>query len=89
MAGFAADCAKEVLGEEEVITYREFPNMGGEDFANYLLQIPGALMFLSTSNAEKAAGYAHHNPKFNIDEDVLWEGPAVFVKIAQEFLNRE
>jgi amidohydrolase len=88
MAAFAADCAKEVLGEDEVITSRESPNMGGEDFANYLLQIPGALMFLSTSNPEKATSYAHHNPKFNIDEDVLWEGPAVFVKIAQEFLKK-
>lgn len=89
MAEFAAECAKEVLGEEEVITYRETPNMGGEDFANYLLQIPGAFMFLSSSNPEKDASYAHHNPKFNIDEDVLWRGPAVFAKIAKEFLDRD
>ena len=87
MAEFAAACAKEVLGEEEVITYREVPNMGGEDFANYLGMIPGAFMFLSSSNHEKAADYAHHSPKFNIDEDVLWEGPAVFTKIAEEFLR--
>lgn len=87
MAEFAAACAKEVLGEEEVITYRETPNMGGEDFANYLGLIPGAFMFLSSSNPEKASDYAHHNPKFNIDEDVLWEGPAVFAKIAEEFLR--
>ena len=87
MAEFAAGCAKEVLGEKNVITYRESPNMGGEDFANYLGHIPGAFMFLSSSNPEKAADYAHHNPKFNIDEDVLWEGPAVFAKITEEFLR--
>ena len=28
----------------------------------------------------------HHSPLFNIDEDVLWEGSAVFVNIAERFL---
>lgn len=87
MAAFAADCAKEVLGDEEVITHRDTPNMGGEDFANYLMKIPGAFMFLSSSNPEKGTDIAHHNPRFNIDEDVLWEGVAVFAKITSEFLK--
>jgi len=87
MAAFAAECAKAVLGEEDVITHRDFPNMGGEDFAYYLEKIPGAFMFLSSSNPEKCTDIAHHNPKFNIDEDVLWEGTAVFVKIASEMLK--
>ena len=72
MAAFAADCARVVLGEDEVITHRDTPNMGGEDFANYLMKIPGAFMFLSSSNPDKGTDIAHHNPKFNIDEDVLW-----------------
>ena len=87
MAAFAADCARAVLGEDEVITHRDTPNMGGEDFANYLMKIPGAFMFLSSSNPDKGTDIAHHNPKFNIDEDVLWEGSAVFVKIASEMLR--
>lgn len=87
MAEFAAECAKAVLGEDEVITHRDTPNMGGEDFANYLMRIPGAFLFLSSSNPDKCTDIAHHNPKFNIDEDVLWRGPAVFVKIASEMLK--
>lgn len=87
MAAFAAECAKAVLGEEDVITHRDYPNMAGEDFSNYLMKVPGAFMFLSSSNPEKGTDYAHHNPHFNVDEDVLWEGTAVFVKIAQEMLR--
>ena len=87
MAEFAGKCAKEVLGEEHVITRVKAPNMGGEDFAFYLGEVPGAFMFLSSANPEKKTDYPHHNPLFNIDEDVLWEGSAIFVKIASEFLK--
>jgi len=87
MAAFAADCAKKALGKENVITSVENPNMGGEDFAFYLNEKPGAFMFLSSSNPEKGTDVAHHNSRFNIDEDVLWEGPAVFTGIVEEFLK--
>ena len=87
MAEFAGKCAIEVLGKEHVITRVKAPNMGGEDFAFYLGEVPGAFMFLSSSNPAKKTDYPHHNPHFNIDEDVLWEGSAIFVKIASEFLK--
>lgn len=87
MAKFAADCAKEIVGEDMVITEVEHPNMGGEDFAYYLGEVPGAFMFLSSANPAKHTDIAHHNPRFNVDEDVLWEGSAAFVGIAEKFLN--
>ena len=87
MAALAAKAAKEVLGEGNVITKLPAPNMGGEDFAYYLEKLPGAFMFLSSSNPAKGTDVAHHNPKFNVDEDVLWEGAAVFVAIVEEFLK--
>ena len=58
-----------------------------EDVAYYLEKVPGAFMFLSSSNPEKHTDVPHHNPKFNVDEDVLWEGSAVFVAIAEKYLN--
>jgi len=87
MAAFAAQCAKEVCGSDMVITEVEHPNMGGEDFAYYLNEVPGAFMFLSSSNPAKGTDVAHHNPKFNVDEDVFWKGSACFVNIAERFLN--
>ena len=87
MAEFAANAVKEVIGDEMVITQVPHPNMGGEDFAYYLQEVPGAFMFLSSANPEKGTDIAHHNPKFNVDEDVFWIGTAAFVNIAEKFLN--
>ncbi len=89
MAALAADCAREVVGESRVIDRVDAPNMGGEDFAYFLNQVPGAFMFLSSSNPEKHTDVPHHNPRFNVDEDVLWIGSAMFVKIAERFLEME
>ena len=87
MAAFAADCARDVIGADKVIEHIDAPNMGGEDFAYYLSEKPGAFMFLSSADHAKMTDIPHHNPRFNIDEDVLWEGSAVFVRIAERFLN--
>ncbi|MBT9792749.1 MAG: M20 family metallopeptidase [Lachnospiraceae bacterium] len=89
MAALAADCAREVVGESRVIDRVDAPNMGGEDFAYFLNQVPGAFMFLSSSNPEKHTDIPHHNPRFNVDEDVLWIGSAMFVKIVERFLEIE
>ena len=87
MAAFACECAREVVGAENVLDHVDAPNMGSEDFAYFVKEVPGAFMFLSSANPEKGTDVPHHNPKFNIDEDVLWTGSAVFVKIAEKFLG--
>ena len=87
MAKLAADCARDVLGTDMVVDHIAAPNMGGEDFAYYLMKKPGAFMFLSSADPKKHTDVPHHNPRFNVDEDVLWEGSAVFVRIAERFLN--
>ena len=86
MAELAADCARDVLGADMVVDHIAAPNMGGEDFAYYLMKKPGAFMFLSSADPKKHTDVPHHNPRFNVDEDVLWEGSAVFVRIAERFL---
>ena len=87
MAALACECAKEIVGAENVIESVEAPNMGSEDFAYFVKEAPGAFIFLSSANPEKGTDVPHHNPKFNIDEDVLWNGSALFVKIAEKFLG--
>lgn len=86
MALFAQDAIRDIFGEH-MVTYRESPNMGGEDFALYLQKAPGAFMFLSSVNPAKKTDYPHHNPKFDVDEDVFWMGSASFVAIAEKFLK--
>ena len=86
IALFAQDAIRDIFGEH-MVTYRESPNMGGEDFALYLQKAPGAFMFLSSTNPAKKTDYPHHNPKFDVDEDVFWMGSASFVAIAEKFLK--
>lgn len=85
-AAFAADSVCDIFGDK-LITEMPYPNMGGEDFAVYLGKVPGAFMFLSSSNPAKRTDIAHHHCKFNIDEDVLWQGSAVFAAITEKYLN--
>ncbi|MBR0373681.1 MAG: amidohydrolase [Mogibacterium sp.] len=87
MAKFAAECAAEVVGVDNIITSRPSPNMAGEDFAYLLAEAPGAFMFLSSANPAKGSDIPHHNPKFKVDEDVLWMGSAAFVNLAEKFLQ--
>lgn len=55
---------KEIHTAEDVL-----PVMGGEDFAYYMLDRPGAFFF---TGAQKENGsYPHHHPKFDIDERAL------------------
>lgn len=88
MAKLACDAAAKVLGEDMVIRSIPAPNMGGEDFAYYVEKIPGAFLFLNSANVACGSDVPHHNAKFKIDEDVLWEGSAVFVASVQDFFDQ-
>lgn len=60
---------------------------GGEDMAEYMNRVPGVLAFVGAGNPEKGAAYPHHHGKFNIDEDSLEIGTAVYVQYALDFLD--
>nr|WP_286975340.1 M20/M25/M40 family metallo-hydrolase [Acetomicrobium sp. UBA5826] len=61
--------------------------MGGEDFAFYSQKIPGVFVQLGIRNEEKSIIYPHHHPKFDVDEDVLWQGVATYVLLAKKYLE--
>ena len=87
MSSLAAACARDVVGASNVIDHVDAPITVGEDFSCYANLVPAAFMFLSSSNEEKKTDAPHHNCRFDVDEDVLWIGPAVFVRIAEKFLG--
>ncbi|MFD2042763.1 M20 family metallopeptidase [Ornithinibacillus salinisoli] len=60
----ASENIKEIHTREEVI-----PVMGGEDFAYYTMERPGAYFF--TGANKEGNPYPHHHPKFDIDERAL------------------
>ncbi|MFW9852370.1 MAG: M20 family metallopeptidase [Candidatus Thorarchaeota archaeon] len=52
--------------------------MGGEDFAFYLNETKGAFIALGIYNEEKGIIHPHHHPKFDVDEEILWKGTAIY-----------
>ncbi len=70
--------AAQLVGKERV-SIKSKPNMGVEDFAYYLQQVPGAFFSLGVRN--EAAGIVHpvHHERFDVDEDCLPLGVAIQV----------
>jgi amidohydrolase len=68
------------FGESDLLTLP--PQGGGEDFAYYCQQVPGAFAFLGARNDAKDCIYPHHHPRFDIDEDALPLGAALLAQFA-------
>ena len=83
---FAINLAKDLFGESCIISEAE-RNMGGEDFALYLEKVPGTFFLLGTGNKDKGTDRPHHNPFFNVDDEVLPIGVELLANIAYEFLR--
>jgi amidohydrolase len=63
------------------------PSMGGEDFAYFLEQVPGAMFLLGTRNPKIGAIYGLHHPKFKADENAITIGAALLTKAVIGYLN--
>ncbi|NWF35777.1 amidohydrolase [Mariprofundus sp. KV] len=57
------------------------PSMGGEDFAEFLRDIPGCLFRLGTGGGPETR-YPLHHPNFDIDESSMASGIATFAALA-------
>lgn len=86
-AEIASDAVKDSIGETCLYNYPAW--MASEPFALYQKYLPGVFAFLGIENKEKGTGADHHNPKFDIDEDVLKSGVASTVQYALYFLDTE
>ncbi len=77
--------AASVIGDENILQQRR--TMGGEDFAYFSRIKPGCMFRLGTRNEEKDCIYSLHQDKFNIDEDSLPIGSAIFVQFVLDNMN--
>ncbi|MDA3916033.1 MAG: amidohydrolase [Deltaproteobacteria bacterium] len=85
MVTLAKDTAVEVFDSTDIIDHARY--IAGEDFSEFSTKVPGVFIFLGCANPEKQSTFPHHNPKFNIDEDVLTKGVELHVKTAFNYLN--
>lgn len=76
---------KLVRSQNDIIS--DARNMGGEDFSEFALRVPGVFYFIGTGNEEKETTYPHHHPRFNIDEDTLSTGVEMHVRTALAYLS--
>jgi amidohydrolase len=85
-AALVREVAIGVVGEDNVIVPP--PSMGGEDYAYFLLERPGAMFFVGSRNEERGLVWAHHHPRFDIDEESLAIGLEVMTETVLAFLDR-
>ncbi len=85
MVDIARRTAKEIFTEKNTII--DNISIASEDFSEFSERVPGVFIFLGAGNHQKETDYPHHNPRFNIDEDVLVNGVAMHVCGALNFLK--
>ena len=65
-------------------------SLGGDNFAEFLLEVPGAYAYLGTSNESLPNTLIQiHNEGFDIDEKALDIGAALYAEYALRWLNLE
>ncbi|MUT66793.1 amidohydrolase [Paenibacillus sp. NEAU-GSW1] len=77
------EVAAALFGAEAVVAAN--PVMAAEDFAYYLKERPGCFMFVGARNEEAGAAYAHHHPKFDIDERAMLHSARLLIGMAESF----
>lgn len=80
-----AKAATEVVGSEKVITSMP-PQMGAEDFAFFLENRPGAMVFLGQGEEGRECGNIH-SPTYDFNDDILAVGASFWVKLVEECLK--
>jgi len=77
--------ARSVVGEEDTIDTS--PIMIAEDFSYYLQKVPGCFMFVGAGNPEFGADYAHHHPRFDIDERAMKVAFRMLVATSEQYAD--
>ncbi|HPZ07274.1 MAG TPA: amidohydrolase [Candidatus Eremiobacteraeota bacterium] len=81
---FVENCGVKLLGRDKIEIISK-PSMGGEDFSCFLQKVPGT--FIRLGGGGENYKYSLHHPKFDINEDSLVIGAALFCQIVFEFLG--
>ncbi len=81
----AQSAARKTLGED-CLRYLA-PMTGAEDFSVFTEKVPGVYGFLGARNKAKGIECTHHHPSFDVDEDVLCRGAAIYAQFAVDLLS--
>ena len=84
MTALAAGVGRDLLGAGNVLPWRA--DLGAEDFGCFMDVVPGTMFTLGTHSA--GPEYGLHNPNFDLDEDCLPIGAAMFAASALRFFEK-
>ena len=83
----AQKTAVALFGEDKVIRSRQ-PSLGGDDFAEYILRVPGVYAYIGSGNPAKPDTIvAQHHSHYDIDEEALTVAAALYVCYTVDYLN--
>lgn len=85
-AKIAQRAAAEIVGDDKLVEMEK--TTGSEDMAYYLKEVPGAMVFVGAGFENEEKNHPHHSANFNINEDSLEIGTALYFNFALEYLNR-
>ena len=81
----AQGAVKTIIGPEALAPLEKM--MGAEDFSGLMRKTRGVYGFLGARNAAKGLTATHHNPGFEIDEDILHTGAGIYAQFALDYLH--
>ncbi|MDR1941891.1 MAG: amidohydrolase [Endomicrobium sp.] len=82
---FCHKTAAQFYGKNNVVVIDE-SSMGGEDFANYLKEVPGNFIYIGSSK-DKKTSYPWHHCNFDIDESALPAAARYLAYTVEKFLK--
>ncbi len=82
---FAANVAKDLVGEEKVITDID-PSMGGEDFSYLLEEKPGSYLYLGQGDDNHKAHL--HTTKYDFNDNLLPLGVNFWVELVKKYFSK-
>ncbi len=77
----ACDEAEKKIRASVPVTREVSPSLGGEDFAYYLEQIPGAFLFLGNRDEKKGIVNFCHHPRFQVDDAAMPVGVRAWLSL--------
>ncbi len=80
ITGIARQAAREIVGREQVVPLRN-ANMGGEDFAHFLAEVPGCYIRFGARVSGRES-FPAHSSRFDFDEKAMAAGAAWFHRVA-------
>ncbi len=84
----ARKAAGEVVGPDRVLT-RDVAVMGGDDFAEFSLRLPGMYYFIGMGDPAKGTDVPNHNAKFRLNEDALAIGMEMQMRLVTDYLSTQ